>query len=404
MTPSTSAPLLGAVLGNRYELVRHIARGGMSDVYEGWDRLLQRAAAVKVYRGSAPTDRDRFDSEVVVLASLSHPGLVQVFDAGEHGDDGFVVLELVDGPTLGTVLAERGALPAVEVARLGSVVADALAFVHAAGIVHRDVTPSNVLCGRDGRPRLADFGIARLIDTARVTVTATAIGTAAYMAPEQVEGRDVTWAADVYALGLVLLEALTGRAEFTGPSHEVAIARLGRDPEIGPEVPAAWHELLREMTSRQPTSRPPAAVVGDRLAELAKTAGTAPLVVPGASGAAGEVDGHAATEVVPVAGGTTIMPAILQPEPEQDLYVAPPAALGLRSRPALWLALAVVAVVVAVLAASGGGDLEVPTDTTEPVVGTVPPTTSTVPPTTTEEPQGNGKGKGNGNGREKDDD
>src|SRR5688572_5471821 len=202
----------------------------MADVYEATDHQLQRQVAVKVFRAAATSDRARFDAEVVVLAALNHPGLVQVYDAGDQDGDAFVVLELVEGPTLATRLREVGPLPAVDVADLGAQVADALAYVHERGVVHRDVTPSNVLCGPDGRPRLADFGIARLVDTTRVTAAATAIGTAAYMAPEQVQGHDVTPAADVYALGLVLLELLTGRRAFEGTGHEVAVARLARPP------------------------------------------------------------------------------------------------------------------------------------------------------------------------------
>ena len=198
---------VGSVLAGRYELVRHIARGGMADVYEADDRQLQRAVAIKVFRAGATADRARFDAEVVVLAALNHPGLVQVYDAGEHEGDAFVVLDLVDGPTLAARLASGGPVPPAAAAEVGAQVADALAYVHDQGVVHRDVTPANVLCSPDGRALLADFGIARLIDTSRVTAAATTVGTAAYMAPEQVQGLDVTPAADVYSLGLVLLEA-----------------------------------------------------------------------------------------------------------------------------------------------------------------------------------------------------
>jgi serine/threonine protein kinase len=244
----------------------------MGDVYEAQDEVLHRSVAVKVFRGTAPTDRSRFDAEIKALATLNHPNLVHVFDAGEHDGDGFIVLELIDGPTLQAVLDARGALPAEEVAGLGAALAGALAAAHDQGVVHRDVTPANVLCGSDGRPRLADFGIARLLDTTRVTAIATTIGTAAYMAPEQLLGDEVTPAADVYALGLLLLEALTGRAAFPGVGHEAAAARLVQAPDVATGVPEGWPPLLGDMTARDPAERPDAAIVGERLRTLGAAA------------------------------------------------------------------------------------------------------------------------------------
>jgi serine/threonine protein kinase len=226
----------------------------MGEVYEAQDRELQRRVAVKVFRSGAD-ERDRFRIEAVTLAGLSHPGLVRVFDAGEHDGDAFVVLELVDGPSLARRLREQGAATPGEAAAIGARVADALAHVHAGGVVHRDVTPSNILCGPDGRPKLADFGIARLIDSARVTAPAMAVGTAAYMAPEQVLGEDVTPAADIYSLGLVLLEMLTGSRAYDGPSREAAVARLVRPPSLPDDLPRGWRRLIQDMTGGDPSSR-----------------------------------------------------------------------------------------------------------------------------------------------------
>ena len=210
----------------------------MGDVFEATDERLQRQVAVKVFREDPSLDRQRFDREARLLASLDHPGLVRVFDAGEHDRAAFVVLELVEGPTLADRLVE-GALPPDEVADLGIAVGDALAYIHGHGVVHRDVKPSNILCDPTGHPRLVDFGIARVVDATRVTAVATAVGTAAYMAPEQVQGRDVTGAADVYALGLVLLELLTGARAFQGTVQEVAVARLTRSPDVR-AAPGPW--------------------------------------------------------------------------------------------------------------------------------------------------------------------
>jgi hypothetical protein len=428
VTTSTSAPLVGAVLEDRYELDRLIAHGGMGDVYGGQDRVLQRPVAVKVFRAGAPAERSRFDAEVTTLAALNHPGLVHVYDAGQHQGDGFVVLELVDGPNLRSILAERGALPPDEVAALGAPVADALAYVHSQGVVHRDVTPANVLCGPDGRPRLADFGIARLLDTSRITAVASTIGTAAYMAPEQVEGADVTPAADVYALGLVLLEALTGEVAFAGPSHEAAMARLARSPDVETGVPPDWTSLLGEMTRRAPLERPSAATVVDRLQALGGTlpsvavgvaTSTPPAVVARPSvtpDADAEVDGFAATEALVVEGSTAVMPAVLRPTPPEAVLAGP--AAGTTPTPAgraaggakawWWAALAILVAVVGGLATRGeGADASnlarsESTTTTAPAV-TIPPTTAP-PPTTAapapKESKGHGEGKGKGKGKD----
>ncbi len=239
MAGLVTTPHVGSRLADRYELLRHIARGGMGDVYAARDELLQRDVAVKVYRAASPAARARFDAEVRTLAGLNHPGLVRVYDAGPHGDDAYVVLELIGGPTLAEAIAGRGALPVTEVAAIGADVAASLAYIHAQGVVHRDVTPTDVLCDPAGRPRLVDFGIVRLLDTPRVTASLTTLGTAAYMAPEQVRGLEVTPAVDIYALGLVLLELLTGARPFTGTAHEVAAARRVRDPDVA-GAPAAW--------------------------------------------------------------------------------------------------------------------------------------------------------------------
>lgn len=330
----TNATSAGTVLADRYHLGRLIARGGMADVFEGHDALLGRPVAVKVFRAAEAAHRERFDAEVRLLAGLNHPGLVAVYDAGEHGGDGFMVLELVEGPSLRSTLAERAPLPEAEVARLGATVAEALAHVHARGIVHRDLTPANVLCGPDGTPRLTDFGIARLLDTTRVTAEHLTVGTVGYMAPEQVEGEDVTPAADVYALGLVLLEALTGAPAFTGPSHEVAVARLTRDPVVPDHLPGPWPELLRSMTARQPGDRPTAASVAAalraRLREGEPASGGGRGVVVGAGA---PLDPAAPTSPLPVAvtgpapdgaspgqppPGTAVMPAALLPAEPGD--------------------------------------------------------------------------------------
>jgi serine/threonine protein kinase len=265
-----------SLLGDRYLLTEVIGRGGMADVHRGTDRVLDREVAVKVLRDRAadPADRARFTGEARTLAALNHSGLVMILDAGIDAEQPYLVMELVEGPTLARLCAGTPIAPA-EVARIGAQVATALAYAHGEGVVHRDVKPGNVLMGAAGRVKLADFGIARLIgDTMRHTKTGQAIGTAAYLAPEQVRGRDVTPAADVYSLGLVLLEALTGERAYQGPPTEAALARLSSPPSIPDWLPEDWRTLLAGATASEPADRPDAAEVAGRLRALAPGPGT----------------------------------------------------------------------------------------------------------------------------------
>ncbi len=237
------------VLGDRYELGEVIGRGGMADVYRASDRTLHRDVAIKVLRETAgdESDRNRFTGEARTLARLNHAGLVMVLDAGISAEQPFLVMELVEGQTLAQ-LCSGGGLDADRVRAIGAQVAEALAYAHGRGVVHRDVKPGNVLLGAGERVKLADFGIARLIgDTVRHTKTGHAIGTAAYLSPEQVRGEDVTPAADIYALGLVLLEALTGERAYPGSPTESALARLSRPPERpGRRTPGPGRPAVRD--------------------------------------------------------------------------------------------------------------------------------------------------------------
>jgi eukaryotic-like serine/threonine-protein kinase len=259
------------VLADRYVVEELLGRGGMAAVYRARDRVLGRTVAVKLMRdvAASPTERARFGDEARLLARLSHPGLVTVLDAGTEQDRPYLVMELVDGPSLAEC-CEGVSLEPERVAAIGAQLAESLAYAHEVGIVHRDVKPGNVLLGGDDRVLLTDFGIARLMsETARHTATGVTVGTAAYLAPEQVRGEDVTAAADVYSLGLVLLEALTGRRAYQGAPAEAALARLTRPPQIPDSVPSTWHRLLRDMTATPPAVRPTAQQTGDRLRELA---------------------------------------------------------------------------------------------------------------------------------------
>ena len=345
MTDATQAMPSGAgepvVIAGRYRLVNLLGRGGTAEVWRAEDGALGRSVALKLV--TVPTDDSaaRAGEEARLLAKLSHPGLVPVYDAGtDERDRPWVVMELVEGETLSDTI-RRGAVPSARAAEIGRSIAEALSYVHAQGLVHRDVKPGNVLMGVDGRVRLTDFGIARLVDAARVTSTGMMVGTASYLAPEQVAGEPVGSPSDVYALGLVLLEVLTGQREYAGSTVEVALARLHRQPSIPPTLPAGWPGLLTAMTSREPAARP---TPGEAAQELARIA------------AGGEATTVLRAAAVPVVDRTSVLPrtrvAPVQTRPETPLPPRRTVAAAPRRSP--W---PVVLLLLAILAAGVGGVL-----------------------------------------------
>ena len=274
------------------------------------------------------------------LAQLDHPNLVTVYDAGEANDQPYLVMQLIEGDTLADEL-RRGPIGPERTARYGAALADALAYVHEQGFVHRDVKPANVLIAADGRVHLADFGIARLVDSAHVTRTGDVLGTPAYFAPEQVSGGAVGSGADVYALGLMLLECLTGQRAFEGTAMEVAMARMNRDPEIPSSVPASWHDLLRAMTAREAGDRLTASAAAEQLRRLAAGEDVDRTVVLAGPVIAGTVPSPDATSVMPATAVATQAPAT-------SAYRPQPAAPARRRSPAVWVAALLLVVLAAV--------------------------------------------------------
>jgi hypothetical protein len=293
------------LLGGRYRLGGLIGRGGMARVYEAFDERLGRPVAVKILVAAAVADRKRFEDEIHTLARLDHPSLVRVLDAGTEADSEYLVMELVKG----TNLAERtrrtdDPLGSAAVALIGAGVGAALAYVHLQGFVHRDVKPANILLNAEGHPKLADFGIARAVGTSGATQTGLTIGTPAYLAPEQLTNSDeVGPPADVYALGLVLHECLTGHPVFEGSAAEVSAARLHRDPDISDTIPADWSILLRTMTARSPAARPTAAEVSAYLESLAGSEAKR-------LSASGAVSSAAAVVAAGAAAGLPLLPTL----------------------------------------------------------------------------------------------
>ncbi|MGW3965516.1 serine/threonine-protein kinase [Amycolatopsis sp. NPDC005003] len=252
------------LLGGRYEVGRLIGSGGTARVYRAYDVRLTREVAVKIYdRDAVALDQRRRLREMTIQGSISHPGVVALLDSGTENGRTYLVMQLVEGENL----AERllgGPMPAAEVTALADGLAEALAHVHARRIVHRDLKPANVFLSADG-PLIGDFGIAHALDATHITGTGLIPGTAAYLAPEQVSGEPAGPPADVYALGLILLECLTGQREYPGTMVEAAMARLTRPPRIPEDAPAALAYTLRRMTQREPADRPTAAKILDML-------------------------------------------------------------------------------------------------------------------------------------------
>ena len=262
------------VLDGRYLLKDVLGQGGMAQVFRAHDTVLDREVAIKVFHqnGVLPDGDVRRGAEVRLLAGLHHPGLVMLFDAGRDDSDrlapfAYLVMELVEGTTLSRVL-DSGPMPPQRVAAIGAQLAGALAYVHARGVVHRDIKPANVLIA-DDVAKLTDFGVARLVDSTRLTVNGTTLGTANYLSPEQTTGADVGAPSDVYSLGLVLLECLTGAVAYPGTGVAAAVARLHRRPTVPDWLEPGWRDLLTAMTAYEPGERPGADQVAARLQVLA---------------------------------------------------------------------------------------------------------------------------------------
>jgi eukaryotic-like serine/threonine-protein kinase len=252
----------GVLIDERHEIEQLLGRGGMGEVFRARDLTTGRTVAIKLLRTIDSSSMCRFRTEIEVLGRLDHPGVVRLRGTGSHDGVPYLVLELVDGPSLADVLAS-GPLGVERSISIGQQLAEALMHAHGLDIVHRDVKPANVICDAEPpRVRLADFGIARFGDTTRMTAAGACIGTAAYLAPEQLEGQ-VGPAADVYALALVLLECLTGTRCYPGSLVEAAMARLHRAPLVPDELPVWLGYTLGAMTARDPGRRPPAAAVAD---------------------------------------------------------------------------------------------------------------------------------------------
>jgi len=269
------------LLGGRYRLGPVIGRGGMATIYRATDVRSDREVAVKILRPEVATDRDlahRFRREALAATVLRHPNIVACLDTGTDGDQAYLVMALVEGEDLAARLRRGGRLAPLQAARIGLDVARALGVAHLRGIVHRDVKPGNILLAGDGRAMVTDFGIARLAADAEAALPGTTLGSVHYFSPEQARGRTTTPASDVYGLGLVLYEALTGTRAWTGDTTDaIALARVGAPAPspraLRPEIPVALEAVVRRALAPEPGDRYPNG--------MAMAAALAPIVSAG---------------------------------------------------------------------------------------------------------------------------
>jgi eukaryotic-like serine/threonine-protein kinase len=256
----------------RYRVERTLGQGGMAAVYLAHDSELDRPVAIKVLAEHLSSDeafRQRFVREARMAAGLSHPNIVHVYDQGDEDGRPFIVMECVDGHTLGEELKRTGALPPARVVDLALQICGGREHAHASGLVHRDIKPGNLLLSEDGTVKIADFGIARAAQATKLTQIGSVLGTAAYLAPEQAAGEPVTAAADIYSLGCVLFECLTARTPYVFESLPELVVKQREEPitpirELRPDVPPELEAAVMHCLARGPEYRPASA------AELAR--------------------------------------------------------------------------------------------------------------------------------------
>ncbi|MDR7086637.1 serine/threonine-protein kinase [Aeromicrobium panaciterrae] len=320
-----------ATLSDRYRLDALIGDGGMGEVWKAHDPVLDRVVAVKVIRSHLAGDlriRERLRTEAQLAGSLRHPGIVDVFDYGEHVDvDGrttpYLVMPLVDGTTLSEVLSSRGSLPLGETMKIVAEMASALQTAHGAGIVHRDLKPANVMLTASGRVMILDFGIARSTGGESLTQTGAMVGTADYLSPEQAAGHPATYASDLYALGIVAYTCLTGAPPFRRDTDVgTALAHLHEPVPPLPSELSMADPLIRSLLSKEPTHRPSA---GD----VAAIAGTMATSLPTTSKSSAE---HTRTDLAPLDRDATATIDIVDTKRR-------------RPRKALWIGAAMLALV-----------------------------------------------------------
>ena len=253
----------GELIDNRYKIVRSIGEGGMANVYLAWDTILEREVAVKVLRGDLAEDEKfirRFQREANAASSLRHPNIVEMYDVGEDNGKYFIVMEYVDGKTLKSLIKKRGALNLTEAIDIMLQLTSGIACAHDSYIIHRDIKPQNVMILEDGRVKITDFGIAMALNSNELTQTNSVMGSVHYLPPEQASGSGSTIKSDIYSLGILFFELLTGSVPFKGDNAvEIAIKHM-RDPipsvcQINPSIPQSVENIILNATAKNPKNR-----------------------------------------------------------------------------------------------------------------------------------------------------
>ena len=256
--------MIQRISARRYELQELIGGGGMADVYKAQDKLLDRAVAVKILHQQYANDAEfveKFRREATAAAKLAHPNIVNIYDVGEDGGSQYIVMEYVSGPTLKEVIQQKGCLEPIEAVRIAKEIASALESAHRNNLVHCDIKPHNILVMPDGHIKVTDFGIARAVSASTMTYSGSVMGSVHYFSPEQAKGTVITTKSDVYSLGVVLYEMLTGQLPFNGEtSVSIALKHLQEEPvpirQLNPSIPPVLEAIVQKAMSKDPADRP----------------------------------------------------------------------------------------------------------------------------------------------------
>jgi serine/threonine protein kinase len=309
-------PTQGVTFGGRYELDSRIAIGGMGEVWEATDHVIGRTVAIKIlkdeYMGD-PGFLERFRAEARHAALVNHEGIASVFDYGEENGSAFLVMELVPGEALSTILERDGALSTDKTLDVVAQTSAALQAAHAAGLVHRDIKPGNLLITPDGRVKITDFGIARIADQVPLTATGQVMGTVQYLSPEQASGHPASPATDTYSLGIVAYESLAGKRPFTGESQvAIAMAQINEQPPpLPPTVAVPVQNLVMAMIAKKPEDRPASSAAVARAATALRRGDVAAAAAAVPAIAAGTAAGDDMTQLLPSGADTSAATRVL---------------------------------------------------------------------------------------------
>ena len=363
-------PEAGQIYGNRYRLVDRIAIGGMGEVWRAHDEVILRDVAIKILKPEFMGDPgflERFRVEARHAARVDHVGIADVYDYGEGSGSAYLVMELVSGDSLARIIEKRIRLTSVEVLSIMEQTARALHAAHEDGLVHRDVKPGNLLITPGGKVKITDFGIARVADQVALTATGQVMGTVQYLAPEQATGKQATPSTDIYSLGIVAYEALTGRRPFTGESQMViAMAQINdKPPAMGQDIDQRVQDLVLACLAKKPNQRPGSAL------DLSNRARALRL----------QLEGVSPTEIFNQDQTPTVRTRVIEPDPKTEPSEKPPIIWPWLALIGLLFAAAAGVMIAIVLSLMSEQQSEVPVPTFEPTVAPSETPTEDLTPT-----------------------